>query len=148
MDPSTARRIAGVAGVLGIVALGLVSSLTEWLRVCEDVLAEAGNTPVVETCHPMGVTDVPVLGLAVVVALAFAPDVGELGLFGLVSWKRKVDETAAGQAELSQKVADMRVAIAQTQAQNLTVNLPQTEDLRGALRDAIADLPAKEREYL
>jgi hypothetical protein len=140
------RRCLALAAIVAATLLRSISSLTQHARVCP-TSAGAGRAPNNASCRSLSVTDPPILGLAVIAAALFAPDVGELGLFGLVSWKRKVEETSAKQADLEGKVADLRLTIAQAQSVNNYIGYPPVEQVRTRLDFARRDIDRKEQEF-
>lgn len=88
-EPSWADRIRrGLAMVAVLVAVGFVGSGRA--RVCSDSVTAGGA--VVHTCRAPQATDGLVLGYAVFVLLLLAPDLAELGVPGLFTLRRRVEE--------------------------------------------------------
>lgn len=142
------RRGVALATLAVLAVVVAVSAFSDHLHVCRQEAAQTGADAMVELCGPLTATDPVVIVLAVVVAILFAPDASEVGLFGLVSWKRRVDETAAAQADLAEKVGELRVQVAQSQAQTVNVTTPAIDSatLRSELRRALQAIGEKEAE--
>src|SRR5438105_431108 len=73
--------------LLALIALWAVLTylLPSW-RICREHVLDSGA--VVNSCAPVGVDDLPVIGLVLLIALLLLPNVAELGLPGGISIKR------------------------------------------------------------
>ncbi|OBG37465.1 hypothetical protein [Mycolicibacter heraklionensis] len=112
----TIRWTIAVAGLLIFVALLLNSSF----EIC-DIRTETGNdkTTVTKTCNGPTVTDASVVAVALLFALLLAPDMSEVGVFG-VSLKRRV---FAAEKKASDSEAKAEKLESQLQIQNLRVDM-------------------------
>ena len=75
------------------VVVGVVLVATDHARVCSDVLTATGQ--VVATCHAPEATDGIVLAYGLLVLLLLGPDLAEVGVPGLFTLRRRVDEHEA-----------------------------------------------------
>lgn len=80
----------------------------------------------VRTCRPVGVADPEMLLLGLAVAGLLAADLAEVNLFGLISWKRRVEEASAEQTRLAHELADLRLRLGQPPNLSISVQ-PQID---------------------
>lgn len=159
-QPSSVRKAMGVSGwawlqwarriLAGLLLIGSIY-LTSSRTVCEEKLANTGNQGAVRVCHPLAVSDVPVLAGLLLVMLLLLPDLSEIGIPGFLSLKRqvsqqesKLEEQAARlvglQAQLAQAIESQQTVTqnAETHAAAMNVNV---YDFNALLRQAEAKAP-------
>jgi hypothetical protein len=87
------RQLAAIAIIIGVLlavagSYGVVPSLA----ACRQEVTPSST--VVTVCHPIGTDDIVLVGLVLLVAIAFiSPDLSEFGIPGLVNLKKTVRET-------------------------------------------------------
>jgi len=106
-------RWAG-AGVL-LVALIVIltySYMTPHLRSCDDVVVRVGQTPTVQSCHPMSITDAPVILVLVLALGIIAPDVKRVSIGGVIELERNIREQERRTERLEGKLEIIAAATA------------------------------------
>ena len=78
----TARRLHAV--LCGPVPGGIGKDIMAADVACEEQFARVGSAPLVEACHPLSMTDAPVLALVIVAGLLLLPDLSALEIPGVV----------------------------------------------------------------
>lgn len=129
------RRLLAILAI-AFVVLGVVRSYVfDDARVCREVVAS--DTGKVEVCGPVGLEDVPALGVMLLVGvLLLLPDMSEVSIPGLVTLKRAVQEQAKQTEALTREVA------------NISLNMRQETNLNfypRPLDDAISDVDKRDR---
>jgi hypothetical protein len=132
----TALRRLFAAIAVGLVVLAVVRSYAfDDARVCRDMVAS--DTGIVEVCGPVGLEDVPALGVLLLVGvLLLLPDMSEVSIPGLVTLKRAVEEQAKQTEALTREIA----TIALNMRQDTTVNVYPPK-----LDDAIKDVDKRDK---
>jgi hypothetical protein len=137
------RRVAAVLAVLVAVVLIGTGAAT----VCADTVTGAGN--VVRTCRAPEATDGLVIGWALFILLLLSPDLAELGVPGLFTLRRRVDEqegrldTEEGRRELLEtQIAAVSAQLTQVSAASAVGVEAMNIYLSG---DETADYAAAER---
>jgi hypothetical protein len=94
------------AGVVLLLLTGAViwSNATSHLWVCVDTITTISTRPVVHLCHPLGVTDAPVVLVLVVVAALMFQDISTIKIGGLIELERSVKESVKEQEKLTENV--------------------------------------------
>jgi hypothetical protein len=132
---SAARRLLAVAAITFVVVVVLRSYTFDDARVCRE--QAASDNGIVEVCGPVGLEDVPTLGVMLLVGvLLLLPDMSEVGIPGLVTLKRAIEEQSKQTASLSREVAAL------TMRQDTTVNIYGP----AKLDDALADVAARDKD--
>lgn len=118
------RRV--LAALLLLASIYLASIRT----VCEEKLANTGNQGAIRVCHPLAVTDVPVLAGLFFVLLLLLPDLSEIGIPGFLSLKRQVSQQESKLEEQAVRLVGLQSQVAQAIESRQTVR--QTTDTRAA----------------
>lgn len=114
-----------------VVVTGLLIAVFVWVPVCEQVVA---GDQAIEICRRMTLTDIPVIGAAIVIILLAYPMFTEFSLFG-VSLKREVAKNAEKTAKLEDRI-DSIIAIANATASNhVVINVPTQAEVDEARND-------------
>ena len=102
------RWIAALA-ILGVSLAGL---FREWFDVCKVETIDAAKTVTTMTCSQPVVTDAGVVATALLIFLLIAPDMSEVGIFGL-SLKRRVQaaEQNASDSKVKTDLLENRVHV-------------------------------------
>ena len=108
------KTICGILGTGVLVGAGstlVVSQYVDWARPCVTVVARVGTSPLVTDCRPLQVTDPPIVVSVALAAALFAPALQEVELFGILTLRRRLDESEGRQSQLEQHVADLRLIV-------------------------------------
>jgi hypothetical protein len=120
------RRGLAVAVVLFAVA----SIAGGWGRVCSEATTPDGR--VVETCRTPDATDALVIAYALFVLLLLAPDLAEVGVPGLFTLRRRVEEQ-----ESRLETEEARRELIESQLASVSAQLTQTVNARAVGVDAL-----------
>jgi hypothetical protein len=113
--------------MLGLLAGAAIwSNTTSHLRVCVDTITTISARPVVQLCHPMGVTDAPVVLVLIVVGALMLPDISTIKIGGLIELERSVKESVKEQEKLTENVERILNQVS-TNAQAIVYNYPQLQ---------------------
>jgi hypothetical protein len=124
-----------VAG--GILLLSSIFFISHNWVICDEKLAAVGTHAVVKVCHSPSVTDLPVIAIFLFVVLLLLPDLSEVGVPGLISLKRQVEQQETKLGNLEQELTlrtEVQQVAHQTQKMESTVNI-QLADTKEALRE-------------
>jgi hypothetical protein len=103
-------------GVVIIVVVALTGSSLRWWHICKDQLAATGNLGVVTVCQPPGLVDLPVIAALLLCLILIAPELSEVGVPGLLSIKRKLNDQQDQIAEQSESLGRQQGAIESLQS--------------------------------
>jgi hypothetical protein len=119
-----------------VVLLGLIGGLLgSRFHVCKDETVTKGTqTTVTHTCNGPGVADAGVVAIALFIVLLLAPDMSEVGVFG-ISLKRRL---AAAEEKASESIAKVENLQHQLQVQSLRVDT-LTQNVAAASSQATAN---------
>ena len=104
----------GVA--VSLVICGII--LSQRIKICEEDLAQIGDTSVVEVCRSPKVTDPISLAVGLLTVLFLLPDVSEVSIGSLISLKRTVDETVKRQGEMGEEIKSLKLSLQLSQIQS------------------------------
>lgn len=144
---SEARALRWTLSAALVVGSGAVSILDE-STICRQQLASVGEIPVVETCGPPSITDLPVIAVVLLLAILLAPDLSEISI-GVLSLKQRVSKAERVQQHLTEEVEAIRNVVtfsASTEArQNIETSIApvievEAPDLPGILREVAQSL--------
>jgi len=132
----TAVRRLLAAAAIGLVVVAVLRSYAfSNARVCREQVAS--DKGIVRTCGPVGLEDIPALGVMLLAGvLLLLPDMSEIGIPGLVTLKRAIEEQSKQTASLAREVAEL------TTRQDTTINVydPAKVD------DALAGVDARDKD--
>ena len=121
-----------IGGLLIFTGLLLKGSF----EICKvETATDKDRTTVTNTCDPPTVTDASVVAIALLIGLLFAPEMSEVGIFG-VSLKRRVE---AAESKASQSEAKAERLETQLQMQNVRVDT-LTQNVAAASAQGIGNL--------
>jgi subtilisin family serine protease len=102
--------------VLLVLAAVVASFVGGFLEVCEQQLAQTGDSGVVEVCRRPSMSDPAVLGFVLLILVVVWPDLSEVSI-GVFKLTRKVDEQAARTEQVGREVNDLRQTLSLQVAQ-------------------------------
>jgi hypothetical protein len=129
----------GFVGALVLVGLGL--SLFGGFVVCRDELATVGNSAVVRSCGPPGLTDLPVVAGVFLLVVLLAPDLSEVSI-GVLSLKQRVEDTRRDQKEIRAEFEGLK------QSFNISPSATAEQTTSVATSIEALDLPGTIREIV
>lgn len=104
------RRAVAAALVLGLTAIVILSYLPNAvIASCRHEVTNEGT--VVALCAPIGAADIVAVGLVLLIAAVFiSPELSEVGVSGLITLKRRVDEAQREQRTTGDTVRSLTLA--------------------------------------
>jgi hypothetical protein len=117
MSPGTWKKIRWTTAA---IIVGGAIFLSRGQTVCEDKLTTNGPNQVVQTCRPLTITDPQVAGTLFLAVLFLLPDLAEVGIPGLLTLKRRVEEQEAKVEEQETRIAALTAQVAQSAVQQQT----------------------------
>lgn len=129
-----AARWSAAGGILLLTFVFFISH--NWV-ICDQKLAAVGTQAVVKVCHSPSFTDLPVIAILLLVVLLLLPDLSEVGVPGLFSLKRQVEQQETKLGNLEQELtlrAEVKQIAQQTQKVESTFNI-NLADTKEALHE-------------
>lgn len=133
-----ARWIASAAIALSASVYAIGSTIhSGWHDCSTETTKDAAATKVVVSCRAIGPDRLIPLGI--LIAILLAPDLSELAIPGLITLKRRLEETDKKQEQLERRVADVRNEV----RQSISFTIATVDPGR-----ILADVHGKESEFL